>query len=261
MLQDKVILVTGASRGLGQATAKCLSQLGCCLALCARAKEIDDAPWLTARPAEKRLYASVDLRHPQEINEFVRQVQQKFGRLDVLINCAAVLGTHTTIAESSLEEWQEAVSTNIIGSVAMLKACLPLLRQSKGAVIQVVSSAGVMPISHFSTYCTTKAAQIMLTRTLAAEESGIIAVNYDPSMMDTDMQATIRTEIVPHMPPAFKQYFTQAYDNDLMIDTGTAGCALAYTACTLSPAQHSTVINGGDPQLHCRALQWVKAKI
>ena len=258
MSYDKVVLITGASRGLGRAAAQCLSQLGCSLALCARAPIIQDAPWFEAMPEEQRLYAGVDLRHPQDIAAFAQAVKEKFGRLDVLVNCAAILGTRTTIANSSLEEWQDSLATNIMGSVTMTKACLPLLRQSKGGVIQVISSAGLVPISHCSTYCVTKAAQIMLTRTLAAEENSITAVNYDPSMMDTDMQADIRTQVVPKMPDAFKQYFTQAYEKGLMIDKATAGCTLAWVICHLAPNQQGITVNGGDPQLQCLALKWFR---
>ena len=261
MSYDKVVLITGASRGLGRAAAQCLSKLGCSLALCARAPIIQDAPWFEAMPEERRLYAGVDLRRPDAINAFARKVQEKFGRLDLLINCASVLGTHTSVADSEIDDWQEAVSVNILGSAAMLKACCPMLRRTKGGFIQVVSSAGLLPVPHLSTYCATKAAQIMLTRAFAAEQNEITAVNYDPSMMDTDMQTVIRTEIVPGMPEMFKQYFNRAYDDKLMIDAADAGCTLAYTACHLSPEQHDTRINGGDPQLQITAQKWFQAAL
>lgn len=253
MSTTPTVLITGASRGLGRATAQCLARCGCRLALCSRnAPE----PWWEELPSERYLYESVDLGQPEQIKRFVASVTEKFASLDVLINNASQLGPSGPIADTALDAWLQAISVNISGSVTMLKCCLPLLRASQGCAIQVTSSAGFVPIAHCGSYCLTKAAQIMLLRTLGAEEDKVKALCYDPSMMDSDMQATIRTTVVPNLPPPYQQLFTQPYAQGLVFDLPSSGRTLAWVAMHHQTQQQGAIVNGADPQLRQLAAKW-----
>ena len=247
------ILVTGASRGLGRATAQCLARLGCRLALCSRTAP---EPWWEELPKEMWLYETLDLGQTEQIGRFVAKVAEKFGSLDVLINNASLLGPSGPIAETDLDGWIQAINVNICGSVAMLKCCLPLLRTSRGCAIQVTSSAGFVPIAHCAPYCLTKAAQIMLLRTLGTEEQEVKALCYDPSMMDSDMQATVRSEVVPKLPQPYQQLFTQPYKQGLVFDLPSSGYTLAWVAIHHHAQPQGAIVNGADPQLRQLALDW-----
>ncbi len=257
MFSDKIVLVTGATRGLGFALAKRLSALGCRLALCARAKTFT-APWASDLPEERLLYVSTDISDPQQVNSFAQSVAQHFGGLDVLINNASVLGPGERLADATTEQLLQAVNINVNGSLAMYHACAPLLRANKGRFIQVVSSAGFVPISHMGTYCLTKSAQVMLTRQIALEEPDLLAYSLDPDMMDTDMQISIKESVVPRMAEPYRSLFEQSYRNGQVHNADEAAQTLAWLALSDVNAPSGTLFTKADDKVRHMVQEWLK---
>ncbi len=257
MFSDKTILVTGATRGLGNALAKRLSALGCRLALCARAKSFT-APWASDLPKERLLYASVDISDPQQVDSFAQSVAHHFGGLDVLINNASVLGPGEKLADAATEQLLQAITINVSGSLAMYHACAPLLRASKGRFIQVVSSAGFVPISQMGIYCVTKSAQVMLTRQIALEEPAILAYSLDPDMMDTDMQSSIKESVVPSMAEPYRGLFEQSYRDGLVHNADESAQALTWLALGDVGLPSGELISKADDKIRQRVQEWLK---
>lgn len=192
-LKGKIALVTGASRGIGAAAAKRLAAEGAHLVLTARTigglEEVDDA--IRAQGGEATL-VPLDLRQADMIDALGAKIYERFGKLDILIGNAAMLGSLSPIAHASPTEMEDIFAINTIANYRLLRACDPLLRLSDaGRVIMVTSGAASAPIAYWGPYASSKAALEHLTLTYAAEvKTTPIRVNLlDPGAVRTRMRA------------------------------------------------------------------------
>lgn len=173
MLSGSLCVVTGAGRGIGAHTAATFARNGANLALCARtASEL-----LATREALEALGAQVlvcalDVADDVACADFARQVLDRFGRVDVLVNNAAVQGPVGLLTEVDMDAWKAAVTVNLFGTVNMLRAFLPALRQGGGGRVINLSGGGLggsATSPRLSAYTASKAAVLSLTETLAKE--------------------------------------------------------------------------------------------
>lgn len=146
-LFDRVAIVTGASSGIGAATAHELARRGARVVLAARRGEE-----LRARAAEiadeggQALAIPTDVADPGQIAALVDQVRSLYGRIDVLVNNAGV-GWNKPLVATSLAEIDQVIRINLIGTILVTQAVLPtMLRQHRGAIICVASVAGIVPV-------------------------------------------------------------------------------------------------------------------
>jgi NAD(P)-dependent dehydrogenase (short-subunit alcohol dehydrogenase family) len=164
-LQDKVILVTGASSGLGAETARLLSRQGATVFGIAR-----DAARLAEvfADVEKGSHASVDVASAQACREAVEQCVREWGGLDALINIA---GKHQMRRTESMtdDEWADDLAVNLNGPFFLCRAALPHLLERGGNIVNVSSIAGVEGQAYSAGYCAAKHGLIGLTRALAVE--------------------------------------------------------------------------------------------
>ncbi|OBH03590.1 MULTISPECIES: SDR family NAD(P)-dependent oxidoreductase [unclassified Mycobacterium] len=163
-LQGKVILVTGASSGLGAETARLLSRRGATVFGIGR-----DVGRLAEVFADiKGSYASVDVASAQACRDAVRQCVQQFGGLDVLINVA---GKHQMRRTESMtdDDWAQDLAVNLNGPFYLCRAALPHLLERGGNIVNVSSIAGVEGQAYSAGYCAGKHGLIGLTRALAVE--------------------------------------------------------------------------------------------
>lgn len=168
-VQEKVVLITGASSGIGQAAARRFAQAGARLALAARS-----ADKLAALAAElpRALAVPADLRDPEAARRMVAQTHAHFGRLDVLINNAGQ-GLHVPVEHARPEDYRSVLELNLVAVLIAMQAAIPLMRAQGGGVIVNVSSGltkrivpGVGP------YASTKYALNALTLTARQELAG-----------------------------------------------------------------------------------------
>ena len=169
--QDKVVLITGAGSGIGRATAKRFADEGAKLVLAdINAGAIEETAGALPAGTEVEL-VTLDVSDSASCAASVAQCQQRFGQLDVLCNIAGIaLCSHMT--EISDEQWQRMVNINLNGVFFMCRAAMPLLTESKGNIINMSSSAGLVGQAYNSAYCATKAGVLMFTKALAIEYSG-----------------------------------------------------------------------------------------
>jgi short-subunit dehydrogenase len=188
-IADKVVIITGASAGIGQAAARTFTRAGARVALVARS-----ADKLAALAEELRqqghpaLAVSADMRDPAAIRHMVDQVYQHYGQIDILVNNAGQAASGT-VAEVSVENFQKIVELNVFGPVYAIQAVVPKMRQNGGGIIINVSSmVSKMRIPGLGAYAATKAALNMLSDTargeLAADHIRVITVY--PRMTATD---------------------------------------------------------------------------
>lgn len=192
-LKGKVALITGASRGIGAAAAKRLAAEGAHVVLAARTvgglEEVDDAVTVMGGSAT---LVPIDLRQMEMVDALGAQVYERFGRLDILVGNAAILGSLSPLAHASPSEVEDVFTINTIANYRLLRACDPLLRRAPaGRVIMVTSGAAAAPIAYWGPYASSKAALEHLTLTYAAEvKQTNIRVNLlDPGAVRTRMRA------------------------------------------------------------------------
>ena len=187
----KVVLITGASRGIGAAAARAFAAAGGRVAVMARGA---DAVRALAGDIGGLALAG-DVAKASDMDAAVHAVLERWGRLDVLVNNAGLIGPIADLETADADAWGQAIDVNIKGVFHGMRAALPVMRaQSGGTVLTVGSGAAHAPKEGWSAYCASKAGAWMLTQALDHESraQGIRAISLSPGTVATDMQRKIR---------------------------------------------------------------------
>ena len=191
-LVGKTALVTGASSGLGRATAVALARAGADVALVARsADELEETGEEVSRTGRRALALPTDLAREDGATAAVGRTVEAFGRVDVLVNAAGI-DVPGTVEELDVEGWDLTLSVNLRAPFLLSKAAFPHMREAGGGTIVNVSSvAGKKGWANASAYCASKFGLTGLTEALADEgrEHGIRAVVLYPGAMATNWGA------------------------------------------------------------------------
>jgi NADP-dependent 3-hydroxy acid dehydrogenase YdfG len=169
-IEDKVVAITGASSGIGEATALLLTQRGAKVVLGARREDRLDA--LAARIAEAggdAAYARTDVRRREDLTSLVALARERFGRLDVLVNNAGI-GPISPLDDLRVEEWEQMIDINLKGVLYGIAAALPVFReQGSGHVVNIASTAAHRIVPNQSVYAGTKIAVRAISEGLRQE--------------------------------------------------------------------------------------------
>ncbi|MFL6393051.1 MAG: SDR family oxidoreductase [Nitrososphaeraceae archaeon] len=194
--RKRIALVTGGNRGLGYETCRQLAQLGLTVLLGARdlTKGKSAAYQLNEKEGLDVMFYQLDVSDTNSISNVVREIDQRFGCLDVLINNAAILyDTWQNTVDADLEVVNDALRTNLFGPWRLSQAFIPMMKSNRyGRIVNVSSLAGSLQYTNYGgtpAYNISKAALNMLTRKLAAElvNTGILVNSVDPGWVATDM--------------------------------------------------------------------------
>ena len=193
-LKDHIALVTGASRGIGRAAAIALAQAGAHVVAVARTQgaleELDDE--IRNLTGQSATLVPMDIAEGDGIDQLGLAIHQRFGRLDVLVHAAAMLGPMTPVFHVDPKQWDRTVAVNLTSSYRLIRSMEPLLRKSeRPRAIFLTSGRAIRPKAFWGPYGATKAALENLVRTWAdeLEQTRIRAVLLDPSVMRTKMRA------------------------------------------------------------------------
>ena len=181
---DKAALVTGGSSGIGLSIATMLHEEGFALTLAARTS----AKVAAAAEALGAHAVAADVAQEKDCRRIVDEHRERHGRLDVLVNSAGV-GFGGRVEDLPLKQLDLQLDVNLRGLFLVTQAAIPLLRESKGWIVNLASIAGTVPTPGLATYGATKAAVIALTRSLNAEldGDGVRAIALCPGFVDTPM--------------------------------------------------------------------------
>lgn len=183
-IKGKVVLVTGASAGIGKATALLFGREGARVALAARSV---DAMNKIASELKDSFVVGIDLSKPKAAREMVRRTQEHYGRLDVLINNAGQ-GYHVPIELVDVDDFAAEMGLNVYAPLVAMQAAIPIMRQQGGGAIVNISSMVTKNVyPSLAPYAATKCALNMLSMTAREElkKDGIIVSLVRPSLTDT----------------------------------------------------------------------------
>ena len=195
-LNGKVALVTGASRGLGEGTARALAKQGAKVMLLARDGDLAQtvAREIVAAGGRAEVLAC-DVSDYPAVERAVADTRQRLGGLDILVNNAGVIDPIASIAASDPAAWARSLQINLVGAYFVVRAVLDgMLAAGGGTIVNVSSGAAHRPLEGWSAYCAGKAGLWMMTQSIALETagSGIRIFGFAPGTIDTDMQVKIR---------------------------------------------------------------------
>jgi len=237
-LADTIALVTGASRGIGAATALALARLGAHVVLTARTQggleDTDDA--IRAAGGAATLLP-LDLKEGEQVDAIGPSLYERFGRLDAMIHCAGALGRLTPAAHIMPSDWADAAGVNLAATWRLIRSCDPLLRNAPaGRAVFVTDARARAPLAYWGAYGATKAGMEHLVLTWADElRQSRLRVNLaDPGVV----RSRLRYLAFP------------GEDPDQLPAPETVAPAIA-ALCLPSETRHGELIRVAGPSCHC----------
>jgi NADP-dependent 3-hydroxy acid dehydrogenase YdfG len=207
-LSNQVVAVTGASSGIGEATALACAQAGAAVALAARRKDRIDA--LAARIAEaggRALAVETDVARESDARAFIERAHRELGRLDVLVNNAGVM-LLGPIAGAETEEWRRMIDANVYGVLYCTHAALPLMAaQGSGHIVNVSSVAGRFARAGIGVYNLTKFGVGAFSEALRQELAplGVRVTVVEPGAVATELAGHNRPEAIDRIRSMFAE--------------------------------------------------------
>src|SRR5215213_4767548 len=191
LLEGKVVLITGASRGLGKALTLACAGEGANLIVSSRdAGSLDPVAEEAGDTGVEVLAIPADVSRNTHVENLVGAAAEQFGRIDVLVNNAGLLGPRVPIEEYPEDEWRKVLEANLTGPFLLTKAVVPHMPEG-GSIINVTSGVSVEGRPRWGAYSVSKFGMEGLTQILAAEleDRGIRVNSVDPGGMRTEMRA------------------------------------------------------------------------
>jgi short-subunit dehydrogenase len=197
-IKDKIVIVTGASKGIGFATAKLLADKGATVILVARSKEL---LMKISKEMPRSLVLTTDMSKPVKVKKMIKDVVKKFGRIDVLINNAGQ-GIYGAVENVDIKDYESIIKLNVIGPLVAMQQAIPVMRsQGGGVIINISSMVSKAYYPYLGAYASTKYALNALSLTARAEleKDNIVVSVMLPGMTATDFGVNaIKSDKVAH---------------------------------------------------------------
>jgi len=256
MNNSPVVIVTGASRGIGAAVAGWLAKAGAGLALVARSEgDLNRIAEDLGNPDGKPLICRADISDYEACQRTVGKTLERFGRIDALVNNAGIVQPIAPISDSDPVDWRYNLEVNLIGPFNLIRAAISHLRIRNGRIVNVSSGAANLALENLSAYCTGKAALNHFTRVLAAEESALTALTVRPGVVDTDMQTYIRQEGPGAMSAEQLAYYQQLKDHGQLEPPEIPARSIAWLALHAPKQFSGQFLDYGDPRISSKSLE------
>lgn len=197
-LENKVVIITGTSSGIGKQTAIRFAEEGAKLAICARREEaLAETTRLVKEVGGEVIAKAIDITNLEALEALVKETVDTFGRVDVLVNNAVKGDLPTPLMEYTDEDLRASIETNFVAPWHLMRLCYPIMKkQGGGSIVNICSTAGTMGLEGFACYASTKEALRGLSR-VAAHEWGPdnIRINVlNPSAVTDSLKAIAETD-------------------------------------------------------------------
>ena len=256
MNNTTVVIVTGASRGLGAAVAYWLGKIGSTVTLIGRSEEnLNETGDEVRRLGGEPLVCRADVSRYDACRNAVDKTLDRFGRIDAVVNNAAIVQPISAIARTDPDEWRYNLEVNLFGPFNLIRASVSALRRQQGRIVNVSSGAANLALESMSAYCTGKAALNHFTRVLAVEEPELTALTVRPGVVDTDMQTFIRQEGPQAMPSDQADFYRQLKDRGELEPAAIPARSIAWLALYAPRDFSGKFLNYDDPLISDPAVE------
>jgi 3-hydroxy acid dehydrogenase / malonic semialdehyde reductase len=193
-LKGNIVFVTGASSGIGRATAIAFAREGCRLLLCARNLDrLEDLqPTLTSAGAQSVHVFRLDVQDRQAVNSALAALPAEWASIDILVNNAGLSRGFIKLQDDDPQNWEEMIDTNVKGLLYVTRAVVPgMVARNRGHVINLGSTAGHQTYANGAVYCATKAAEKAISEGLKIDLIGtpVRVTSVDPGMVETNFSS------------------------------------------------------------------------
>ncbi|MEZ2440555.1 SDR family oxidoreductase [Chitinophaga sp. RCC_12] len=195
-IKGKVVAITGASSGIGEATAIMLAAQGAKVVLGARRKDrLEDLVGRIKAAGGEAVYSVTDIKHRDDLVQLVHVASVTFGRLDVIVNNAGIARL-SRVDDVQVSDWEEMIDVNLKGTLYGIAAALPIfLKQGFGHIINIISTSGIKIVPLQGVYAGTKNAVRTITEALRQESNGLYRVTgISPGFVNTELTDHIKDE-------------------------------------------------------------------
>lgn len=191
-MKNKVVIITGASRGIGEAAARELAAQGAEVVLAARSlAKIEAIAKDISSTGAIAMAVACDVSDYESVENLVSQTVVEYGKIDALVNNAGLIDPIAKLSETDAEIWAKTINVNLVGAYNCIRAVINNLNEN-AAIINLSSGAAFSALEGWSAYCASKAGLAMLTKSIGLEYPQISAYGFAPGLVDTPMQGQIR---------------------------------------------------------------------
>ncbi|MFN3500624.1 MAG: SDR family oxidoreductase [Allorhizobium sp.] len=204
--ENKIILITGASSGIGEATARALATAGATVVLGARRTDrLEELAQDMTAAGGRAIYRSLDVTSRDSVQSFADVAVQEFGRIDVIINNAGIMPL-SPMASLKVDEWDRMIDVNIKGVLHGIAAVLPVMnRQGSGQIINISSIGGLAVSPTAAVYCATKYAVRAISDGLRQENDKLRVTCIYPGVVESELAKTITHPVAAQAMESYRQ--------------------------------------------------------
>ncbi|WP_165225570.1 SDR family oxidoreductase [Affinirhizobium pseudoryzae] len=205
-IDNKIVLITGASSGIGETTARALATAGAAVVLGARRTDrLEELAQDITAAGGRAIYRSLDVTSRDGVQSFADAAVQEFGRIDVIINNAGIMPL-SPMASLKVEEWDRMIDVNIKGVLHGIAAVLPVMnRQGSGQIINISSIGGLAVSPTAVVYCATKYAVRAISDGLRQENDKLRVTCIYPGVVESELANTITDPVAAQAMESYRQ--------------------------------------------------------
>jgi NAD(P)-dependent dehydrogenase (short-subunit alcohol dehydrogenase family) len=198
LLHGKVVLITGAARGIGRVAALVMADEGADVAVADILPEVEAAAEEVKRRGSRSIAAVFDIADPSQVNEGVQKMVKELGTIHILVNNAGIVNNIAKMTKMTHEAWSREISVNLSGAFNMIKEVIgPMIERKWGRIVNVSSLAAHAGLDRQVAYAASKAGLLGLTKTVALEHArdGITCNAILPGLIETELVRQMPEEI------------------------------------------------------------------
>ena len=236
LLKDKVVLITGAARGIGRATALIMADEGADVGVVDILPEVEATAQEIQKKGRRSIAETFDISQPNQAHRGVQRIVQTLGTIDVLVNNAGIVNNIAPLSKMTHEAWEREISVNLSGAFNMIREVIvPMKEQKWGRIINVSSIGGAGGLHMQVSYAASKAGLLGLTKTVTLEHAR------DGITCNAILPGLIGTELVQKMPEEIKRNALSAIPARRFGETEEVGHLISFLA-----SEKAGYINGAE---------------